>query len=61
MVSSSFLDAHIQKAILEKTAKIARKYGVKKFKGEKKKKEFEYQFDSFTRRTVAGVSSALVV
>ena len=58
-VSEEELNALIQKAIPEKT-KIARKYGLKNFKG-KKKKNLKYQFDIFTRRIVAGVSSALVV
>ena len=49
----------IQKAIPEKT-KLAKQYGLKYFKG-KKKKNLKYQFDSFTRRIVAGVSSVLVV
>ena len=53
------LNALIQKAIPEKI-KIARKYGLKNLKG-KKKKNLKYQFDSFTRRIVAGISSALVV
>ena len=56
---SIFKNALIQKAIPEKT-KIARKYGLKNLKG-KKKKNLKYQFDSFTRRKVVGVSSALVV
>ena len=49
----------IQKAIPEKT-KIARKYGIKHFKGIIKN-NLKYQFVGFTRRIVAGVSSALVV
>ena len=58
-VSEEELNALIQKAISEKT-KIARKYGLKISKV-RKKKNFKYQFDSFTRRIVAGVSSAYVV
>ena len=58
-VSEEGLNALIQKAIPEKT-KMARKYGLKNLKG-KKNKNLKYQFDSFTRRIVAGVSSALVV
>ena len=57
-VSEEELNALIQKAISEKT-KIARKYDLKNLKG--KKKILTYQLDSFTRRIVAGVSSALVV
>ena len=53
------LNALIQKAISQKT-KIARKYGVRNLKG-KEKTNLRNQFDSFTRRIVAGVSSALVV
>ena len=56
-VSGEELNALIQKAIPEKT-KIARKHGLKNLKGEKK---IIWQFDSFTQRIVAGVSSALVV
>ena len=59
-VSEEELNALIQKAIPEKT-KLAKKYGLKNFKGNAKKKNLKYQFDSFTRRIVAGVSSALVV
>ena len=58
-VSEEKLNALIQKAIPEKT-KMARKYGMKNIKS-KKKKNLNYQFDSFTRRIVAGVSSALGV
>ena len=58
-VSEEDLYALIQKAIPEKT-KIARKNGLKHLK-RKKKKNLKYQFDSFTRRIVAGVSSALAV
>ena len=55
------LKALIQKAIPGKT-KLGRRYGLKNLKGKKKKKKnLKYQFDSFTRRIVAGVSSALVV
>ena len=46
-VSEEELNAFIQKAISEKT-KIARKYGIRVFKG--KKNEIEVSFDSFTRR-----------
>ena len=60
-VSEEKLNALIQKAIPEKT-KIARKYGLKHLMGKKKKKKnLKYQFDSFSRRIVADVSSALVV
>ena len=52
-VSEEELNALIQKPITEKT--------IKNLKGKKKKKNLKYQFDSFTRRIVAGVSSALVV
>ena len=58
-VSEEELNALIQKKIPEKT-KIAIKFGLKNLKG-KKKKNLKYQSDSFTRRIVAGVSSALVV
>ena len=58
-ISEEELNAFMQKEIPEKT-KIARKYGLKNLKG-KKKKNLKYQSDSFTRRIVAGVSSALVV
>ena len=58
-VSEEKSNALIQKAIAEKT-KIARKYGKKNFKG-KKRMNLTYQFDSFTQRIIAGVSSALVV
>ena len=54
-VSEEELNALIQKVIPEKT-KITRKYGLKNLKG-KKKKNYRYQFDSFTRPVVAGVSS----
>ena len=62
-VSEEELNALIQKAIPEKTNR-AKKYDLKTLKGNKKKKELELsnkQFASFTRRIVAGVSSALVV
>ena len=49
------LNTHIQKAVPEKT-KIARKYGIKK---DKKKRNLKYQFESFTRRIVAGVSISI--
>ena len=58
-VSEEELNALIQKAIPEKT-KITRKYDLKNLK-DKKKKNLKYQIDSFTRRIVTGVSSALVV
>ena len=58
-VSKEKLNALIQKAIPEKT-KIATKYGVKYLKV-KKRRNLKYQFDSFTRLIVAGVSSALVI
>ena len=57
-VSEEELNALTQKAIPQKT-KIARKYGLKNFKGEKKK-NLKYQADSFTRRIVAGVSALVV-
>ena len=59
-VSEEELNALIQKAIPEKT-KRARKYGLKNLKRQEKKKNLKYQFDSFTRRIVAGVLSTLVV
>ena len=46
-VSEEELNAHIQKAVPEKT-KIATKYGIKVSKS-KKKMNLKYQFDSFTR------------
>ena len=52
-VSEEELNALIQIAILEK-AKIARKYGLKNLEG-KKENNLKHQFDSFTRRIVAGV------
>ena len=58
-VSEEDLNALIQKAIPKKT-KIARKYDLKNLK-DRGKKNLKYQFDSFTRRMVIGVSSALVV
>ena len=57
-VSEEKLNALIQKAIPEKT-KIGKNYGLKISKVRKRK--LKYQFESFTRRMVAGVSSALVV
>ena len=59
-VSEEELNALIQKAIPEKT-KIARKYGLKNLIYKKKKRILKYQYDSFTRGIVAGVTSALVV
>ena len=62
--SEGKLNSLVQEGIPEKT-KIARKYGLKNLKGKEKKKKMKknlkYQFDSFTRQIVAGVSSALVV
>ena len=58
-VSEEELNALIQKGIPERT-KTERKYGIYNFR-EKKKMNLNYQFDSFTRRIVAGVSTALVV
>ena len=51
------LNVLIQKTIPEKT-QIARKYGIKFFKGDKKK-DLKYQFESFTRRIVAGISISI--
>ena len=51
------LNALIQITIPEKT-KIARKYGIKNFKG-KKNMNLKYQSDSFARRIIAGVWLAL--
>ena len=58
-VSEKELNALIQKINSVKT-KIAKKYGIKNFKGQKKM-NLKYQFNSFTRRIIAGVSSTLVV
>ena len=46
-VSEEELNVLIQTAIPEKT-KIAKTYGLKNLKGKKKKKNFNYQFESFT-------------
>ena len=59
-VQKEELNALIQKAIPEKT-KIARKRGLKNLKGKKNKRILKYQFESFSRRIFAGVSSALLV
>ena len=58
-VSEEELNALNEKVISEKN-KISRKYGLKNFK-RKKIMNLKYQLDSFTRRIVAGVSSALIV
>ena len=54
------LNALTQKVIPERT-KIATKYGTIYLSTVRKKINLKYQFDSFTQRIIAGVSSALVV